>query len=443
MLTLIIPILVGTLIPWIVFSEKDKRTPDGYYTLNRLKFVGWFVGCFFLAAVGNAINSLILGKQIVTIAAFLISLAYISMRRLADIGWSKWWSLLGLFPPATIALMFIPGKAGAKEEEAVNAASSPTQLPHAQQTRTENSLRTIAWIAASVAGVLLFALIVHVGSTKTSSIQNSLGRTASEERELAPVVERVVVKQEADPVVSTPSTTIDDAEFTTLQRKSLDAAVKRYGEGLKDDNSEFSKLCDAEYEKANAASDTIFLKPDWPERIAERVAGTLYLQADKNPNFSTLKALAEIGQKESQWKLSLAYIDGVGTDKNESEAVKWCRKAAEQGVADAQHYLGVCYQIGAGFDKDAREAVKWYRKAAEQGDADGLNNLGACYYTGDGVPKDSIEALKWFTVAAAKGSEQASEWIATCEKEMSQEQVAEARRRSEDFKVQKVNDVKP
>ncbi|WP_052046260.1 tetratricopeptide repeat protein [Candidatus Paracaedibacter symbiosus] len=51
--------------------------------------------------------------------------------------------------------------------------------------------------------------------------------------------------------------------------------------------------------------------------------------------------------------------------KDDTEAVKWYRKAADQGHAEAQFSLGYCYNNGEGVTKDYTEAVKWYCKAAE------------------------------------------------------------------------------
>ena len=53
--------------------------------------------------------------------------------------------------------------------------------------------------------------------------------------------------------------------------------------------------------------------------------------------------------------------------EDETEAVKWYRKAAEQGDAKAQWCLGRCYESGDGVIQDKDEAVKWYRMAADQG----------------------------------------------------------------------------
>ena len=93
-----------------------------------------------------------------------------------------------------------------------------------------------------------------------------------------------------------------------------------------------------------------------------------------------------------------------GVEKDESEAVKWYRKAAEQGLAVAQYNLGMCYALGRGVDKDEVEGGKWIRKAVDQGDADGQTILGRMYRDGfEGVKKDEAEAATWFRKAAEQG----------------------------------------
>ena len=51
--------------------------------------------------------------------------------------------------------------------------------------------------------------------------------------------------------------------------------------------------------------------------------------------------------------------------------MKWYRQAAEQGQANAQANLGSAYSAGRGVRQDDTEAVKWFKKAAENGSADG------------------------------------------------------------------------
>jgi TPR repeat protein len=57
-------------------------------------------------------------------------------------------------------------------------------------------------------------------------------------------------------------------------------------------------------------------------------------------------------------------------------AVTWYRQAAEQGHTEAQIMLGIAYENGLGVDKDTSEAVVWYRRAAANGYADAQFEMG-------------------------------------------------------------------
>ena len=48
-------------------------------------------------------------------------------------------------------------------------------------------------------------------------------------------------------------------------------------------------------------------------------------------------------------------------------AVRWWRPLAEQGHAKAQFSLGLMYSEGRGVPQDDSEAVKWHRRAAQRG----------------------------------------------------------------------------
>ena len=60
------------------------------------------------------------------------------------------------------------------------------------------------------------------------------------------------------------------------------------------------------------------------------------------------------------------------------------------------------YQMGYGVIKDNTEALKWYRKAAEQGNAYSQYNVGFMYENGYGVKKNIVTALEWYRKAAAQ-----------------------------------------
>jgi len=120
------------------------------------------------------------------------------------------------------------------------------------------------------------------------------------------------------------------------------------------------------------------------------------------------------------------YANGEGVPEDDTEAVKWYRKAADQGYVRGQYNLGNMYAIGTGVPEDDKEAVKWFRKAAEQGDAQAQYNLGVMYYEGDGVIENYIQAYAWGNIAQAKGHENAKEAKAKIAEEMTKEQIAKA-----------------
>jgi hypothetical protein len=96
--------------------------------------------------------------------------------------------------------------------------------------------------------------------------------------------------------------------------------------------------------------------------------------------------------------------------------------------------------------KDLTLAASWFRKAAEQGNVHGQLSLGAVYRDGRGVPKDLVIAYMWMDLAAQQGpkfttpsvaglfSYQAKTARDEMVKQMSPAQIAEAQRRSRDWK---------
>jgi TPR repeat protein len=166
-------------------------------------------------------------------------------------------------------------------------------------------------------------------------------------------------------------------------------------------------------------------------------SGTLGVAKDETEAVKWFRKAAEQNVADAQFSLGVCYAIGQGVMKDDAEAVKWFRKAAEQSDARAQYNLGVRYTTGQGVAKDDAEAVKWFRKAAEQDLADAQYNLGACYDSGEGVAKDEIEAYKWWLLAAGHGNEDAKYNITTVENKMTREQIAEGQRRARDFKPRK------
>lgn len=102
---------------------------------------------------------------------------------------------------------------------------------------------------------------------------------------------------------------------------------------------------------------------------------------------------AKSGHIDSQYNLGIMYEKGIGTNKNEKEALVWYTKAAEQGNALAQFNLGVLYENGKGTAIDCAKANKWYRKSSLQRDGFAIGNLGMLYIRGQGVKENKVAGM--------------------------------------------------
>jgi TPR repeat protein len=109
------------------------------------------------------------------------------------------------------------------------------------------------------------------------------------------------------------------------------------------------------------------------------------------------------GLVEAETILGRLFDYGLGVEKDHKEAVKWYSKAVAKGHPRAMACLGFMYAFGQGVEKDDKEAVKWFRKAAAKGAASGMFSLGVMYEDGRGVERDYKEAFRWYSKAADKG----------------------------------------
>jgi TPR repeat protein len=113
-----------------------------------------------------------------------------------------------------------------------------------------------------------------------------------------------------------------------------------------------------------------------------------------------LKEVAYAGDVNAQVHLGVIYLTGDGVAKDDTEAVKWLRKAADQDSPLAERYLAEMYFKGRGVPADDEEAAKWLRMAAEQNDAQSQYNLAVLYTQGRGVPRNMKDAVNWMRKAA-------------------------------------------
>jgi TPR repeat protein len=90
---------------------------------------------------------------------------------------------------------------------------------------------------------------------------------------------------------------------------------------------------------------------------------------------------------------------------NEADSFNAMVALANKGDAEAQYHVGMMYNNGIGTQRDPSQAFEWFQKSAASNDPLGAYKLG-CYYDGQGagiVTPDSNEALKYKLISARAG----------------------------------------
>lgn len=77
-------------------------------------------------------------------------------------------------------------------------------------------------------------------------------------------------------------------------------------------------------------------------------------------------ALAEGGYPLAECQVGYFYLEGLGVEKDLSQAFSWTKRAAEHGDRDAQFNLAGFFEEGTGTNVDLEQAKYWYWQAARQ-----------------------------------------------------------------------------
>lgn len=170
---------------------------------------------------------------------------------------------------------------------------------------------------------------------------------------------------------------------------------------------------------------------------AQYMLGQLYFQKylDYASAAKWYRKAAQQGHAKAQNGLASLYRTGRGVTKDIAAALKWYNRAAKQGNLNAQSQLGFMYDFGYDVGQDYAEALTWYRKAANQGYAIAQYSLGNMYRDGKGVRQNYVEAHKWYSLAAFQGNELASSGRDELSGNMTQAEIAAARKLARDWMV--------
>lgn len=133
------------------------------------------------------------------------------------------------------------------------------------------------------------------------------------------------------------------------------------------------------------------------------------IQPTKTPaqlkaGFEKDQSLAAQGDTEAMYRLSNAYANGQGTERDKEAATHWLRQSAEQGYSPAQEALGHALIMGNRAERKPEEGWVWLEKAAAQGRADAQMFLGMSLLSGQGREQDPARGRELLEKSIAQGN---------------------------------------
>ncbi len=144
----------------------------------------------------------------------------------------------------------------------------------------------------------------------------------------------------------------------------------------------------------------------------------------------TMQRRAEAGDLPAQMAMAKACF--AARPPRTEEGMRWHLLAAEQGEDQAQY--GYARNLLALRGKAAiPEALSWLNKSAAQGNDDAQYRLGLILYEGKLLPRDTVTAAQWVYLAADQKHVEARRLLKELQLFLTAEEMAEARKRAEDF----------
>lgn len=129
------------------------------------------------------------------------------------------------------------------------------------------------------------------------------------------------------------------------------------------------------------------------------MAAAFYAQKEYAKAFDIYRQLARKNYPDCQIFVGWMCHMGIGTSKNDDDALRWFEEAATLGVREAMYYCGKLLTTKG----NHLESLPWYEKAAENGYPPAMYHLGVMYDNGMGVLKNRSIAMKYFKEGARNG----------------------------------------
>lgn len=137
-------------------------------------------------------------------------------------------------------------------------------------------------------------------------------------------------------------------------------------------------------------------------------------KGEPEKSFALMKEAAATGHADAIGALGHYHARGIGTPKNEVEAVAWFRKGAELGSPKAMLNFGLVLSQGKGIEVDQAAGREWIRKAAASGLPEAnLEWAEAMFHGNHGVEIDKAGSFPFYKVAADAGITGAANTLGT------------------------------
>ncbi|KAG9307093.1 hypothetical protein G9A89_016921 [Geosiphon pyriformis] len=135
------------------------------------------------------------------------------------------------------------------------------------------------------------------------------------------------------------------------------------------------------------------------DQIANILRKELYLRGITEEDFH-IAVMKKNHLVKNFFLLGFLYITGIGTPDENSEAIKWYKKAAESGDYMAHNELGIFYKS---FFTIQNQSFDHFMKATYGGNICGEANLAVCFLNGDGTSTNFDLAIHHLMNAAKAG----------------------------------------
>lgn len=169
--------------------------------------------------------------------------------------------------------------------------------------------------------------------------------------------------------------------------------------------------------------------------LALAIANGRGVPKDEKAGLELLDETAASGLPEAVYAQGETYYFGqFGRNVDMARAFPLILSAAKAGNRDAQNTVGMMYRDGLGTEKNEEEALKWLESAAKRGHLKAQSNLAHTLGLESQNRDRRMFALKWAMVAYNRKEPMVIKTLNERLPNLPPEEVAEAQRAAEDFK---------